>query len=171
MVEVLRYKDEADKSLGLAGMAISLVACDGERYLASLSLEEGDEAFELSSESFFSGNPRFSARLVWNDLFVRFQLSSGLLLGNVLCRWRGTLPPAEVLEAVHDIVREEGSSECSLDDDEIENVYNKSLAFYRRLFAHRPVIEVADSFADHLRRQRRMSAGEAFEFLSCLSRL
>lgn len=171
MVEVLRYKDEADKSLGLAGMAISLVACDGERYLASLSLEEGDEAFELSSESFFSGNPRFSARLVWNDLFVRFQLSSGLLLGNVLCRWRGTMPPAEVLDAVHDIVREEGGSECSLDDDEIENVYNKSLAFYRRLFAHRPVIEVADSFADHLRRQRRMSAGEVFEFLSCLSRL
>ena len=40
MYDKLKYIDETDKSLGIAGMAITLVACDCEDMLACVSLEE-----------------------------------------------------------------------------------------------------------------------------------
>lgn len=171
MVEILRYKDESDKSLGLAGMAIALMACDGENYLSSVSLEEGEQPFDLDDDSFLNGNPRISARLVWNDMFVRFQLITGLVIGNILCRRRGAMPTSKELAAVRDFVLREGAAECSLDNDEIEGIYNKNLSFYRRMFGHRQVIELAESFAAQLRVQRRMSAGEVFDYLSSLNNM
>lgn len=35
----LRYADERDKSYGIAGMTITLVACDGEESLAEIHLD------------------------------------------------------------------------------------------------------------------------------------
>lgn len=167
----LHYSDESDKSLGIAGMAIALVACDSESVLASVSLESGEETFDFSQDFFFSGNPRQSARIAWNELLRQFQIASSLLLGNVFCRARagGHAPEADVLDFVRDFIAAEGREYCSLDDDEIQTVYDKYLHFHTRLFSHPGVLSVARDFATVLRMRRSMTAGEVFEQLSRLN--
>lgn len=167
----LHYTDESDKSLGIAGMAIALVACDSESILASVSLEPDEEAFDFTQDFFFSGNPRQSARIAWNELLRQFQIASSLLLGNVFCRARaaGRAPEAAALDMVRAFIDGEGREYCSLEADEIQAVYDKNLRFHTRLFTHPGVLSVARDFATVLRMRRTMSAGEVFEQLARLN--
>lgn len=171
MDSLLHYNDEADKSLGIAGMAISLVACDCENVLSSVSMEPDDDSLNLTQEFFFSGNPRQSARIAWNELLRQFQIASSLVIGNVLCRAHaaGHSPAKEIIDAMHGFISEQGREYCSLDDDEIEAIYNKNYQYHRRLFSHPGVMSVARDFATVLRMRRTMTAGEVFEQLSRLN--
>lgn len=173
MYDKLKYTDETDKSLGIAGMAITLVACDCEDMLAGVSLEDGDESLSMAEEFFFSGNPRFSAKIAWNELLRQFQITASMLIGNVLCRrfCTGTSPDADMLRLVHDIIIEEGSNYCSLDADEAEAVYSKNYRYYNRLFTHPTVAVVARDFATALRMQRHMTAGEVIDNLRRLGNI
>lgn len=173
MYEKLKYTDETDKSLGVAGMAITLVACDCEDMLSAVSLEEGEESISMAEEFFFNGNPRMSAKIAWNEILKQFQVTTGMLIGNVLCRrfCAGTSPDAEMIRIVHDIIIDEGTNQCSLDEDESEAVYNKYYRYYNRLFTHPTVAVVARDFAATLRMQRRMSAGEVIDNLRRLTNL
>lgn len=173
MNDLMKYADEADKSLGIAGMAISLVACDSEDYLASVSLEEGDEPLELAGEFFFGGNPGISAKIAWNEILRQYQVGSAMIMGNVLCRAHaaGHGLDDRVVDFIHRFICDEGHSMCSLDDDEVENLYNKNFAYYKRLFSHPSVVIIARDFADDLRQRRHMSAGEVLESLRRLNNL
>ena len=63
---VLKYKDENDRSMGLAGSAIALVIWDGEDKLAAINLDSlPGEGLEMTPDFGFAGNPRLSARLAW----------------------------------------------------------------------------------------------------------
>lgn len=170
-MEKLKYKDETDKSLGIAGMAISLVACDCENFLAAVSLDDGDESIEMAQEFFFNGNPRISAKIAWNEILRQFQVTTGLLLGNVLCRAfsAGHDVDDDVMQAVHDMIFDAGRTHCSLDDDELDALYRKEYVYYRRMFSHPQVTGIARDFASTLRLHRRMSAGEVIENLRRLS--
>ncbi len=171
MENKLKYTDENDKSLGVAGMAISLVACDSEHYLAAVSLEDEEDTLQMAGEFFFSGNPRISAKIAWNELLKQYQITSGLLLGNVLCRSlsAGRNVDKEVLDIIHDMIVNDGRSYCSLEDDEVEAMYNKEYSYYYRMFSHPSVASIARDFAATLRMQRRMTAGEVIEHLRHLS--
>lgn len=173
MYDKLKYIDETDKSLGIAGMAITLVACDCEDMLAGVSLEEGEESLSMAEEFFFNGNPRLSAKIAWNEILRQFQVTAGMLIGNVLCRkfCKGTSPDADLLKVVHDIIVEEGARHCSLDEDESDAVYNKNYRYYNRLFMHPTVAVVARDFATALRMQRRMTSGEVIENLRRLGNI
>lgn len=173
MIESLKYTDEADKSLGIAGMAITLVACDGEEYLAAVSLEAEEEPLSMAEEFFFSGNPRFSAKIAWKELLKQYQVTTGLLLGNVLCRAfaAGHSPASAAIDAVREIVREEGISHCSLDKDEADSIFNKSYTYYNRLFMHPSVLVIARDFASALQERRRMTAGDVLESLRRLNNI
>lgn len=173
MDSILKYTDEADKSLGIAGMAISLVACDGEDYLTAVSLAEDEDSVAMSEEFYFVSNPRFSAKIVWNELLKQYQVIAGMMLGNVLCRayGAGRNPAREALEAVRATLGELGSEECELEKDEIDKLYNKNYAYYTRLFSHPTVATVARDFAGALQSQRRLTAGEVFEHLRRLNSL
>lgn len=173
MDSLLKYTDETDKSLGIAGMAISLIACDSEDYLASVSLEEGEEAIAMASEFFFNGNPSVSAKIAWNEMLKQYQITTAMLIGNIMCRAlvAGHSPKNKILDLVHDIVKREGAAQCSLEDDEIENVYRKNFSYYNRLFKHPAVQDIARDFATTLRMARRMTAGEVVENLHRLNSL
>ena len=172
MYDKLKYIDETDKSLGIAGMAITLVACDCEDMLACVSLEDGEESISMAEEFFFNGNPRLSAKIAWNEILKQFQVTAGMLIGNVLCRkfCKGT-SPEDLLKVVHDIIIEEGARHCSLDEDEADAVYNKNYLYYNRLFMHPTVAGVARDFATALRMQRRMTSGEVIENLRRLGNI
>ena len=171
MYENLKYSDEADRSLGIAGMAIALMACEGEDYIAKVSLEDGDETIEFSQEAFFVSNPRFSAKIAWNQMMREYHIFTGMLLGNVICRQVLTNKNVkeELVEMLHDLIAEHGMHNCSLDEDEVNELFNKDLRYFRRLFSHPAVSDVARDFALNLRVHRRMTAGEVFENLSRLA--
>lgn len=171
--DILRYTDETDKSLGIAGMAISLVAIDGEKMLASVSIEADEEPFDMAQEFFFTGNPRQSARIARNEFFKQFQVMATLALGNVLCRAysAGHSPAREAMQSVRDFIGDCGRELCSLEDDEIGHAYEHTYDYSNRLFTHPQIVAIARDFATVLRMRRRMTAGEVLEQLSRLNTL
>ena len=83
----LKYKDENDRSMGLAGSAIALVIWDGEDKLAAIDLDSlPGEGMEMTPDFSFAGNPRLSARLAWQMMLKQLELTSAMVMGNVLCR-------------------------------------------------------------------------------------
>lgn len=173
MTAILRYKDENDKSLGLAGMAISLVACDCEEYLCCLSLEEGCDSFSLTQDFYVSANPSLSAKSVWNATVKQYQTVTGMLIGNVLCRAfaAGTSPSNDTLTAVRGYAVEEGAEMCALEADEVDRLFANHYNYYRRLFSHPVVLSSARDLAQALRRSRSMTAAEALDYLQRLNSL
>lgn len=165
----LRYKDEVDMSFGIVGMAIALVACNCEDSLLSISIEPDEEHFQLS-EDFFILNQTISAKAVWKESLKQYSLLNSIVFGNVMCRAYsvGKSPDKVVLKQMKDYLAEEGAANCSLEKDEIDNLYNKNLDYYRRFFTHPQVLSVAKQLADALRLHRRMSADEVFEYLNRL---
>ena len=169
----LSYIDEKDKSYGLAGMAISLVALDGEEFLNGMSIDAPvGEGVDLSQNFYFIGNPRFSAKIAWNEMLKHLQLSSGMVISNVRCRnyvqHRHKLS-SELIEALKEFIREEAKENCSLDEDERDMLFEKSLRYFARLFSYSRVHDIAHEFAETIVKQRRLSSREIIEQLSQLS--
>ena len=169
----LRYTDEKDKSYGLAGMAISMVVLDGEEFLSGMSIDAPvGEGVELSQDFYFIGNPRFSAKIAWNEMLKHLQLSSGMVISNVMCRnyvqHRRKLS-SELVESLKEFIREEAKENCSLDDDESDMLFEKSLRYFDRLFSYSRVHDIAHEFADTIVKQRQLSSREIIEQLSQLS--
>lgn len=173
MYDILKYTDETDKSLGVAGMAIALLACDGENFISSVSIEEDEDTLMFAPDAFFMGNPRFSAKVAWNQLLREYHVFSGMLIGNILCRH--IVPDrsvrSELISLLRSLVAEHGTSVCELEDDEIDSFFSRDMNYFSELFSHPTVIDVAGRFATTLRMQRRMTAGDIFENLSRLSSL
>lgn len=174
-MEQLKYSDENDRSLGIAGTAISMVVWDAERYIAAVSLDNGPgDGIEMTPDFHFAGNPRFSARLVWQQMIKQLELSSAMLIGNVMCRsyvGNGRRPSSAATAAIRALVRDEARTVCSLDDDETERIYERTYQYVERLFTHPSVASIANNFADTLRTRRRLSAAEVLDQLSALNRL
>ncbi len=173
MNQHIKYTDETDKSFGIAGMAISLVACDAEEMLSAVSLEPDEESFDLANELFFISNPRFSAKIAWNELLKQYRIFSAMALGNLLCRRAAKTADIadEIVEELHRMLIDEGCEYCSLEHDEAEMLYDKHSRYYRRLFAHPGVMTIARDFATNLRMRRRMTGGEVLEQLARLNSL
>ena len=171
----LKYADETDRVLGLTGMTISMLVWDGEEYLTAVSLDNRPgEGLELSPDFHFAGNPRLSARLAWNSLVKHWELSSAMAICNVACRayLRNNKRMSSSLNAaLKALVRDEGRTICSLDDDEIDRIYAKTFDYADRIFSHAGVMQVARNFADSLSARRRLTAAEAFDLLSPLNNL
>ena len=83
----LRYTDERDKTYGLAGMAITLVAIDGEKYLCEINLDaDAGEGIVMTHDYGFKGNPRMSARIIWEQTLAELRMTTSMTLGNIACR-------------------------------------------------------------------------------------
>jgi hypothetical protein len=168
----LKYNDEHDRSLGLAGMAISMVAWDGEDILSSISIDNPmGHALELAPEIRFAGNPHFSTRTIWQQQVKRLELSAAMIMGNAICRAylnRGRAISSKVNASLKALVRDEARSVCSLEDDEIDAIFAKIYNYLDQMFSDAGVADVARSFAAELCKKRRMSATEVFEHLSTL---
>lgn len=167
------YKDEQDKSYGLTGMAIAVVALDGEEWLAGISIDAPvGEGVEMSQDFYFNGNPRMSAKTVWNEMLRQYRLSSGMVISNVMCRnyvqHRRKLQPDTVKE-LRETVREWASERCSLDDDESDMLFDNTMQYFDRLYTYAHVHEAARGFADMLVARRTLTAQEIMEALRGLA--
>lgn len=174
MATTIKYKDEKDKSYGLAGMAISMAIWDGEDLIDAIDIDaQPGEAVEFTPDFYFSGNPRVSARSAWNMILKHFQLASGMMIANVMCRSyindHATSIDRQLKDLMRSMVRDEAREECSLDNDEADMVFDKSFNYLDRVFSHRTVRAVADDFATSIRDRRRMTHAEIVEALRMLA--
>lgn len=171
----LRYINEDEKCYGITGMAIGMVVWNAEDVLASVSLDAPvDEVVEFTNEYYFNGNPRLSAKVAWNHILEHYQVSMGMMIGNVLCR-SYVLHESSLDNKIKDelikYLDEEGRETCSLDSDEVRRLFDKSFSYLNKVFNHSGVQSIAHDFARVLKNRRRMSRGEVIEQLQALHQL
>ncbi len=168
----LKYKDETDRSYGLAGMAISMVVLDGEEYINSISIDAPvGESVDLAQQFFFVGNPRLSAKIAWNEMLKHLQLAAGMVISNAMCRsyvqHRRKLS-GDIVDELRNFLKTEAHESYELDDDESDMIFDKSLAYFDRLYSYAHVHDIASRLADTIARQRQLSSQEIFEQLGQL---
>lgn len=175
MAQTLKYRHEDDRCYGATGMAIGLVIFDGESMLDHISIDATpDEMVALTDDFYFSGNPSFSAKTSWNRILANFNLMSAMVISNVMSRYivlDGEPVSREIKQLVSDIVATEASESCSLEEDEIQRLFDKNYNYLDRVFNHSGVQAIARDFAGHLKSHRSMTRNEVIERLHALGML
>lgn len=170
---LLRYADVDDKCFGIAGMAIGMFIFDHENYLVGVSVDKSDlDSLELAPELMFARNQSVSPKVVWNHILKRFNLATGLLLSNVICRYyihRHQGLKAEMRSEIISRLLEEADDTCQLEKDEVESLFNKNFSYLDQAFRSPAVANVASRIAEELRQRTTLSHSEILDFLSSLS--
>ena len=126
----MKYRDEIDKSYGVAGMALGLSVFDAEDLFTAITLD-GDERGSIlfTPEFYFSGNPRLSPRGSWQYILGHYRISVGLAVANALCR-RMVLDNERVDQQLHDRLLDaacdDGRDYCQLERDEVQPIFDKA---------------------------------------------
>ena len=168
----LTYLNEDDKAYGLAGMAISLAALDAIDRVAAVSLDAEGPMVTFSHQYYFSGSPSISPKTTWDNLLHNFYITSAMVLSNVMARSivrLGQDVPSGLLETIRHEITEEGRDTCSLEDDEIDTIYDKTRAYMGRIFRNPRLHPAIDDFARTLSRRRSLSGSEILDELRALS--
>lgn len=168
----LQYKNERDKAYGLAGMAVGIRALDGEEYIAYIDLDaDTAESFRFTPEFSFHGNPRMSAKIVWQQTLNDLRLIGTAIVANLECRRRlldHGMPAQDEYAACRDALRLDAKNHLDLDDDEIDALFESCRNYAVRLFRHQGVCDLTHSFAARIIERRKLSGAEAVELLAAL---
>lgn len=173
-MDSLKYNDEDDRAYGLGGMAMAMVIWDNDQYLMALNLDaDPDEGLEFTPDFFMFRNPKSSPRAAWNDSVERFQLSTGLLVSNVLCR--------ALVREKHDIapqlrqtlvrcLHDEGSGAADLTAQEVDTIFSKAYNYFHQIFSHPTVATLAGKLVESMKKDRQLDRDAVMEILSPLRR-
>ena len=84
----LKYKDDTDRSYGVAGMALAAFILDYEKYIASVSVERrGLDAVEFSPDFYMAAaGEGISPKASWAHVIEQYQIIASMLISNVMCR-------------------------------------------------------------------------------------
>lgn len=171
----LKYISDTDRSLGATGMTIAMIVMDGSHMLAGIDIDAApDDMVQFMPEYYFEGNPRLMATASWRRLIENFNLTAGMLIGNVLCRrilGDGKMPEDHEREYLHGVVVEEGSQSCDLDQEEASALFANTYNKLSRLFLNRGVRSIGSEFATRLEQERTLSRLEVLNALSALRML
>ena len=168
----LSYLNEDDKAYGLAGMAISLAALDAMDRVAEVSLDNAGPMVTFSNQYYFSGSPLISPKATWDNLLHNYYVTSAMVISNVMARSLVRLRrdvPSDVMKKIHEEIAEEGRDVCSLEDDEIETIYDKTRSYMGRIFRNPRLHPAIEDFARTLSRRRSLSGNEIIDELRALS--
>ncbi|MDE6078087.1 MAG: hypothetical protein K2G29_10175 [Muribaculaceae bacterium] len=167
----LSYLNEDDRAYGLAGMVISLASLHAIDRVAEICLDSKGPMVEFSHRYYFAGSPSMSPKASWDHLVQNFHLTTSMVVANVLARSVVRLKedaPASVMDEIFSEVEREGRDTCSLEDDEIENLYNNALQRARRLFRNPRLHPAIDELVKVISRKRRLSGMEIADELHLL---
>ena len=168
----LGFADERDKTYGIAGMVITLVAMDGEDNLEALDLDGPAGEWVLMSNSFGSkGNPRMSAKIIWEQTLAELRMETSMALGNIACRryvLSHTGIGADEIAALRKALIEDAKEHCGLENDESERLFESCHSYVDRIFLHSGIQDVAHRFAANIAERRRLTASEAVEMLASM---
>lgn len=170
-MNTIYYQNEDDRAYGLAGMAISIAALDAIDRIADISLDTTGPMVSFSHEFYFCGSPSVSPKATWNNLINNFYLTSSMIVSNVMARSMvrmGEEVPGEILNHIREEMIAEGSDTCSLEADEVERLFARSMSGMRRIFANRRLYPAIEQFAGILARKRTLSGNEVYDELRAL---
>ncbi|MGM9871094.1 MAG: hypothetical protein ACI31E_04805 [Muribaculaceae bacterium] len=165
------YIDETDKSYGIAGMVITLNIVEAEDALDYISLEQGEPSFALDRRYTLDNPSGATVARTWHNIVSRYKLMVNLVVNNILCRrcvlHRNSIDNA-IVSDMRALIADEGRTFCSLDDDEISNIYRSAVREASNIFASPRVHDVARRYAEAIMKRRHLSHSEAFELLQSL---
>lgn len=167
----LIYSNEEDRAYGLAGMAISAASLDALDRIVEIRLDTDGPMVVFGNQYFFSQSPTVSAKDVWRNMMSNLQLTTSLVIANVMARSLvrlGVEADRDVFERIRDLVREEGREACSLEEEEADAVFNKMFRHSIRLFNNPRLHPAVHQFASVLTRRRRLNVFELAEELELL---
>lgn len=167
----LAYQNEDDRAYGLAGMVISLASLQAIDRISVVSIDSEGPMVEFSSEYYFPGSPAYSPKSNWDNLVRNFHLTTSMVVSNILARSVVRMKeeaPESLMKEVYEEVEKEGRETCSLEDDEIENLYKNALSRSRRIFMNPRVHPAVDEFARVISLKRTLSGMELLDELRLL---
>ena len=158
---IMKYRDELDKSYGVAGMALGLSVLEAGELFTAVTLDaDGSDCIQFTPEFFFAGNPRLSPRGAWKYILGHYRITVGLAVANALCR-RMVLDNSAVDNKLRDelfnAAFDDGRDYCQLERDEVEPIFDDVFASMKRLFASPQVRRAMDAFADALQQRRTLN--------------
>lgn len=158
---LMKYRDDLDKSYGVAGMALGMSVLEADNLFTSITIDaEGQGCIQFTPEFFFAGNPRLSPRGSWKYILGHYRISVGLAVANALCR-RMVLDNDKVDDKLRDelftAAYEDGRDYCHLERDEVEPIFDEAFDNMTRLFSNSQVRKAMDAFADALQQRRTLS--------------
>lgn len=168
----LEYLNEDDRAYGLAGMAVSLAALDAVDNVVGVSLDANGPMVTFSNGFYFSQSPTYSPRASWNHLLHTLYITSAMVMSNVMARSIVRMHedvPQELLDRIREEVAAEARDTCSLDDDEIDTLFDKTRVYMGRIFRNPRLHPAIDQFARTLSRKRTLSGNELIDELRALS--
>ena len=168
----MKYRDELDKSYGVAGMALGLSVLDAADLFTAVTLDgEGPGCIQFTPEFFFAGNPRLSPRGAWQYILGHYRISVGLAVANALCR-RMVLDNEKVDNQLRDqlfiAACDDGRDYCQLERDEVEPIFDEAFDNMRRLFSDQRVRKAMDVFVEALQKRRTLSHIDVTDILQRL---
>jgi len=168
----MRYRDELDKSYGVAGMALGLAVFEADDLFTAVTLDaDGPGCIQFTPEFFFAGNPRLSPRGAWKYILGHYRVSVGLAVANALCR-RMVLDNNKVDQELRDqlfnAACEDGRDYCQLERDEVQPIFDEAFDNMQRLFGNSQVRKAMDAFADALQQRRTLSHIDVSDILQQL---
>ena len=149
----MKYKDDSDRSYGVAGMALAAFILDYEKYIASVSVDRrGLDSVEFTPDFYIAGSEGISAKASWEHTLEQYQIISSMLISNVMCR--AMVREQRELEMSHhaamlDALRDY-SAECQLEDDEAEQLFDKHYQYLNRAYHNGRLHAVARRLVDEL---------------------
>lgn len=170
-VLTLTYLNEDDQAYGLAGMVISLASLNAIDRVAEVSIDADGPMVEFSHEYYFPGSPVVSPKATWDNLVQNFHITTSMVVSNILARSIVRMKeeaPKEIMDEIYSEVEREGRDTCSLEEDEIENLYNNALMRARRIFRNPRLHPAIDEFARVISRRRSLSGMEILDELHLL---
>jgi len=169
---IMKYRDELDKSYGVAGMALGLSVFDAADLFTAVTLDgDGPECIKFTPEFFFAGNPRLSPRGAWQYILGHYRVTVGLAIANALCR-RMVLDneraDQHLRDQLFDVACDDGRDYCQLERDEVQPIFDEAYDNMVRLFADTRVRKAMDHFADALQQRRTLSHIDVTDILQQL---
>lgn len=167
----LQYSNEDDRAYGLAGMALSMASLDALDRITEIFLDADGPMVSFSQHYYFSSSPSVSPKAVWENLMGNLQLTTSLVLGNVMARSLvrlGAEADAGVYDEIRSLVREEGRDVCALEEEEADEVFDRMMRHSRRLFYNPRLHPAVRELASVISRRRRLSVLELAEELELL---
>ena len=168
----MKYRDELDKSYGVAGMALGLAVFEANDLFTAITIDgNGPECIQFTPEFFFAGNTRLSPRGAWKYILGHYRISVGLTVANALCR-RLVLDNGKVDDKLRDqlfnAAYEDGRDYCQLERDEVEPIFDEAMNNMTLLFNNSQVRKAMDTFADALQQRRTLSHIDVTDILQQL---
>ena len=145
----MKYRNEEDKCYGITGMAIGITIWNGEDMLYKLDLDnEASQYVQFTSDYYFSGNPGIPAKESWHYTLKHYQMTVGMLIGNMMCRSlkKNDINYSKVKKALYKSIAEEGKRTCQLEEDEIKTMFDDTYRYLEQVFSNRSVRDIANDF-------------------------